>query len=259
MCIFEVSSGADNAFLRKEKTYSQFTIPQSISSYMGVFIAVLIILSWGSHLAWMFHHVALSPTNGWMYLHILIQAWLYTGLFITGHDAMHGGVSKNKVVNNTLGTIATFLFAAMSYKRLRKNHGLHHKAPATASDPDFYVKSQSFWRWWGIFMWRYMTIFQIIIMAVVYNLFIHILGFGEVKTLVYWALPAILGTLQLFYFGVYWPHRLPHEPHMMPHRARTQKKNHLWAMISCYFFGYHFEHHQDQNIQWWKLHTTKKQ
>lgn len=108
-------------------------------------------------------------------------------------------------------------------------------------------------------MWRYLSIWQILIMAALYNIFIHLLGFNELKVIVFWALPAILGTLQLFYFGVYWPHRLPHLPHMMPHRARTLKKNHLWAMVSCYFFGYHFEHHQNQHIPWWKLYTTKKQ
>ncbi len=225
---------------------------------MGVFLAITIILVWGSHLAYMLHFVEFSATNPWMYIHILLQGWLYTGLFITGHDAMHGGVSKNKTLNNTLGTLATFLFAGMSYKRLRKNHGLHHKAPATAEDPDFYVKSQNFWKWWAIFMWRYVTILQLIVMAAAYNIFIHLLGFEELKVILYWALPAILGTLQLFYFGVYWPHRQPHLEHMMPHRARTLKKSHLWAMISCYFFGYHFEHHDDQRVPWWKLYTTKR-
>jgi beta-carotene/zeaxanthin 4-ketolase len=224
---------------------------------MGIFLAVSIILLWVSHLAYMLHYVDFYAGNPWMYLHIIIQTWLYTGLFITGHDAMHGGVSSNKAVNRTLGTLAIFAFAGMSYKRLLKNHGLHHKYPATAKDPDFYVKSQNFFRWWGVFMWRYLTIGQLIIMAVVYNIFIHLLGFSEMKVLIYWALPAILGTLQLFFFGVYWPHRLPHTADMMPHKARTQKKNHLWAMISCYFFGYHFEHHHDQHVPWWKLYKTK--
>ncbi|MFW5706868.1 MAG: fatty acid desaturase [Bacteroidota bacterium] len=224
---------------------------------MGIVIAISVILLWGGHLAYMLLHVDFAFTNPWMYLHILLQGWLYTGLFITAHDAMHGGVAKSKTVNTVIGTIATFLFAAMSYKRLRKNHGLHHKAPATAEDPDFYVRSQNFWRWWGIFMIRYVTIWQIIIMALIYNAFIHLAGFSDLKVLLYWALPAILGTLQLFYFGVYWPHREPHMENMMPHRARTLSKNHFWAMVSCYFFGYHWEHHQWQHVPWWKLFTTK--
>jgi beta-carotene ketolase (CrtW type) len=224
---------------------------------MGVFIGISVILLWALHLAYMFLFVEFSSDNPWMYLHILLQGWLYTGLFITGHDAMHGTVSENKTVNKIIGTIATFLFAGMSYKRLRKNHGLHHMAPATEKDPDFYVRSQNFFVWWGIFMWRYVTVMQLVIMAVAYNVFIHVFGLGELKVIIYWALPAILGTIQLFYFGVYWPHRKPHLKHMMPHRARTLKKHHLWALTSCYFFGYHWEHHEDQFVPWWKLYSTK--
>ncbi len=224
---------------------------------MGIILGLTIIFCWALHLAYMLTFVDFVADNPWMYLHILLQAYLYTGLFITGHDAMHGGVSKNKTVNKAIGTAAIFLFAGMSYKRLRKNHGLHHQFPASEGDPDFYTKSQNFWRWWLIFMWRYLTIWQIIIMAVAYNIFIHLLGLHDAKVIIYWALPAIMGTLQLFYFGVYQPHREPHLEHMMPHKARTLRKNHLWAMLSCYFFGYHYEHHENQHIPWWKLYATK--
>jgi beta-carotene/zeaxanthin 4-ketolase len=224
---------------------------------MGILIAMLVILFWLLHLIYMFMHVDFALTNPWMYLHILIQSYLYTGLFITGHDAMHETISTNKKTNQIIGYISAFLFAAMSYSRLKKNHFLHHNNPATAEDPDFYPKSQNFISWWAVFMWRYITIYQLIIMAVVFNLLVHGLGIAQGKVIVYWALPAILGTLQLFWVGVYWPHCLPHLPHMMPHKARTQKKNHGWAMISCYFFGYHWEHHQNPGIPWWKLYKTK--
>lgn len=106
---------------------------------MGILIAISVILLWALHLGYMLMFVTFSPQNPWMYIHILVQGWLYTGLFITGHDAMHGTISENKTTNKILGSIATFLFAGMSYKRLRKNHGLHHVAPATEKDPDFYA------------------------------------------------------------------------------------------------------------------------
>ncbi|MFW6276162.1 MAG: fatty acid desaturase, partial [Bacteroidota bacterium] len=70
-------------------------------------------------------------------------------------------------------------------------------------------------------------------------------------------LPALLSTLQLFYFGTYLPHRKPHTHDMGRHRARTQSKNHLWAMLSCYFFGYHTEHHESPGTPWWQLYTKK--
>jgi beta-carotene/zeaxanthin 4-ketolase len=224
---------------------------------MGIITSVIVILLWAAHLIFILTQVTPSAGNPWMYLHILIQGYLYTGLFITAHDAMHGTISGSKTVNTFFGTAATFLFAGLSYSRLKKNHGLHHKYPASEKDPDFYVKSQNFWKWWAVFMWRYLTWMQLLIMAVMYNLLIHVAGLPEVNVLVFWVLPAFLGTLQLFWVGVWWPHRLPHRPDMEPHKARTQQKNHLWAMISCYFFGYHYEHHQNPGIPWWKLYKSK--
>ncbi|MGM0648700.1 MAG: fatty acid desaturase, partial [Bacteroidota bacterium] len=94
---------------------------------MGVFFALLIIGLWGGHLAYILTSVDISLVNPWMYLHLIIQAYLYTGLFITGHDAMHGTVSANRKVNEFLGALAVFLFAGMSYQRLKKNHRKHHK------------------------------------------------------------------------------------------------------------------------------------
>ena len=225
---------------------------------MGVIIAISVIFIWGAHLVYILSSVELSLANPWMYLHILIQAFLYTGLFITGHDAMHGNIAASRRVNNFFGNGATFLFAAMSYQRLKKNHGLHHKFVASEKDPDFYVGSQNFWVWWAVFMWRYLTLLQIVIMAIKYNLLLHIFpGLGPVKILTFWALPAILGTLQLFSVGVFWPHREPHTPEMGPHKARTQRKNHIWALVSCYFFGYHSEHHEDHSVPWWQLYKAK--
>ena len=222
---------------------------------MGIVTSMAIILLWAAHLAYMLFYVPMSFDNPWMYFHILVQGYLYTGLFITGHDAMHGNLVRSKKGNTIIGTLAVFLFAGLSYRRLRKNHGLHHKHPASEKDPDFYTGSQNFWKWWGVFMWRYLTLVQLLIMAVLYN--ILILYFADLKVLIYWALPAVLGTLQLFYVGVYWPHRKPHLEEMGPHKARTQPKNHLWAMLSCYFFGYHREHHNDPGISWWQLYKTK--
>lgn len=225
---------------------------------MGIFYAILIIALWATHLAYILTSVDVSIINPWLYLHIVIQGYLYTGLFITGHDAMHGTVSINRNINETLGFLAVFLFAGLSYKRLKKNHGLHHKYPATENDPDYYTGNQNFIIWWGTFMWRYLTLIQILIMAVIYNIFVWLLNIPEPSVIVFWIIPAMLGTIQLFYIGTYLPHRRPHKEQMMPHKARTQKKNHLMAMLSYYFFGYHYEHHENPRIPWWQLYKSKK-
>jgi beta-carotene ketolase (CrtW type) len=46
-----------------------------------------------------------SFANPLVYLFVLIQMHLYTGLFITAHDAMHGTVSPNRALNNLTGYI----------------------------------------------------------------------------------------------------------------------------------------------------------
>ncbi len=225
---------------------------------MGILISATVILLWGGHLAYTLQSITPSFSNPWMYIHIILQAYLFTGLFITAHDAMHGNISSSRRVNTILGYLASFLFAGMYYKTLRMNHGLHHKDPATENDPDFYVGSQNFVKWWAVFMWRYVTIVQLVIMAIFFNLLIVIPGVTQVDAILFWALPAILSTMQLFLVGVYWPHRLPHHESMGTHRARTQIKNHLWAMLSCYFFGYHREHHNSPRTPWWLLYKSKQ-
>lgn len=221
----------------------------------GLLIAILIIITWAGHLTWSLFLVDPDFTSPFLYLHTLIQAYLFTGLFITGHDAMHGSVNQNRKLNNLIGWVSTLLFAFLSFSRLRKNHYLHHLYPASEKDPDFYKRSNNPFVWWGVFIVRYVTWWQLLLMALTYNLLM--LKFSESKILFFWVIPAILGTFQLFFFGTYIPHRLPHTGGMGPHRARTLRKNHLLAMAGCYFFGYHREHHESPVTPWWKLYSMK--
>lgn len=221
---------------------------------MGILIAIIIITVWGAHLLYSLG-LNFQFNSPWSYFHIFLQGYLFTGLFITAHDAMHRTISKKIIVNKIIGYTAAFLFAGMSYNRLIKNHFKHHEYPGTENDPDFYTKSQNFWIWFFTFMKRYTTIFQLIIMASIFNLLK--VWFEEINIWLYWVIPAFLGSLQLFYFGTYLPHKKPHTHSMEPHQARTQRKNHLWAMFSCYFFGYHFEHHDAPHVPWWQLYKQK--
>lgn len=87
---------------------------------MGILIGTSIIFVWFIHLFIILMYVNLNNNYFLTALHILIQAYLYTGLFITAHDAMHGTVSKNKMINNLIGKTASFLFAGLSYNILLK-------------------------------------------------------------------------------------------------------------------------------------------
>ena len=222
------------------------------TSPWGVVIATAVLAAWTCHLAYALGPHGPSGMLG-ITLHGLLQTYLFTGLFITGHDAMHGTVSPRRGVNTAFGWLASLLFAGMSYRRLVVNHRAHHHAPTGERDPDFGQRSQSFLPWWLTFMFRYTTVLQIGVMAVTYNVLAHVLHVPEWRLWAYWVGPALLATLQLFYFGTYLPHRGPFTDDMAPHRARSQAPNHAWAMLSCYFFGYHWEHHESPGTPWWRL------
>ena len=223
---------------------------------MGLLIAFLIISLWFVHLFYLliFVEVSFAPI---MLIHIAIQTYLYTGLFITAHDAMHGLISSNRLVNTIVGQSATWLFAALSYSPLNRKHQLHHRFPGEETDPDYCTGSQNFWRWWFLFLKNYVSWWQIITMAIIFN--VLQIWVNQQNLIVFWVLPSVLATFQLFYFGTYRPHKLPHTESMMPHNARSQNGSHWEAMLSCYFFGYHYEHHESPQTPWWKLYEIKNQ
>ncbi|NLT51597.1 MAG: fatty acid desaturase [Ignavibacteria bacterium] len=220
---------------------------------MGIMVAATIILFWVGNL-----YLSLSVPFEKMSLargifHFLIQTYLFTGLFITAHDSMHGTVSKNRQINRAIGYFTTFLYAGLWFKKLLKNHRLHHKFPAASEDPDY--AEGNFIKWYFSFMMKYVSVLQIIIMAVFFNLLK--LFAEDLSIIIFWAIPALLSSVQLFYFGTYAPHKKPHTSEMLPHNARTLRKGHIYAMLTCYFFGYHAKHHINPGIPWWKLYQTK--
>lgn len=218
--------------------------------YAGIVIATLVILLWGCNL-FMLLSSPLDLSNPFSYLFILIQTHLYTGLFITAHDAMHGTIYPNRRVNLFFGQLCTFLYALFPYKRLYEKHHEHHRHVHTELDPDYH--RGNFLSWYLKFIREYISWWQIAGMAILFNLLK--LGFNEVNLILFWVLPSLLSTLQLFYFGTWLPH---HGEHDNVHRSRSFRKNHLLAFLSCYFFGYHFEHHDSPGTPWWRLWALKK-
>ena len=222
---------------------------------MGIALGLIIILFWVAHLMYVLTGVEVDFSSPMLYVHILLQTYFYTGLFITAHDAMHRTVSKKAWVNTAFGYFTLVLYAGMWYPSLLKYHWRHHSHPGTKEDPDYHVGSQNFFVWYFSFMKHYLTLWQLIYMAILFN--VLKIWFDTSSLIMFWIVPAFLSTFQLFYFGTYLPHRQPHTEDMLPHNARTQKKNHIWAMLSCYFFGYHREHHERPGVPWWRLHEVK--
>ena len=223
-------------------------------SYTGVWVALAVILLWGATLAYNFWAPVVWTEPG-TYLRILLQMHLFTGLFITAHDAMHGAVMPGRPkLNHALGKLCAVLFLFNSYKQLRPKHYAHHRHVGTANDPDFHKGNPNFFAWYWDFLKEYISWRQLMLAAITFN----VLKFWipEPNLLLYWVLASILSTFQLFYFGTFVPHMGEHGPDN-PHHARTQRKNHLWAFLSCYFFGYHFEHHDSPQTPWWRLWQLK--
>ncbi|WP_419700095.1 fatty acid desaturase [Mucilaginibacter sp. NFX135] len=219
-------------------------MPKSPSN-TGLFIAMLVIGSWAvSIILLMRWHFSFA--NPLVYLFVLIQMHLYTGLFITAHDAMHGTVSPNRALNNLTGYICTFLYASFWYPQLYTKHHQHHNHVHTADDPDYH--EGGFWSWYVRFIRNYLSVWQVVVMALLFN--ILKLWVPQPNLIMFWVVPSLLSTLQLFYFGTYQPHKGEHDNQYF---ARSQRRNHVLAFLSCYFFGYHYEHHDSPGIPWWKL------
>jgi beta-carotene ketolase (CrtW type) len=192
---------------------------------------------------------------------ILWQTFLYTGLFITGHDAMHGAVFRqNKKINNFIGTLAVFLYSLFSYHQLVRKHWSHHHHPASELDPDYHdgINNNAI-SWYFHFMEGYSSWQQLTGMAVVYNLAYYVLHISPINLILFWAIPPLLSSVQLFYFGTFLPHRQPEQGYTHLHRAQTIKLPVFWSFIACYHFGYHLEHHEYSHLPWWQLPTAYKQ
>jgi len=222
-------------------------------SNTGVFVALTIILLWFATL-YLALQWEMKFASIWTYVLILVLTHLYTGLFITAHDAMHGTVSRNKTVNQVFGHVTATLFSYNFYKKLFPKHHEHHKHVATDKDPDYH-HSGIFLIWYLSFLKQYISIWQVLLMAITFN--ILKLWLPTENLIVFWMLPAVLSTLQLFYFGTFLPHRGEHSEKNI-HRSGSQNLNHAWAFISCYFFGYHYEHHASPATPWWKLWEVKE-
>lgn len=219
------------------------------ASNLGILVALVVISCWAvcllSLLRWDFRW-----DNPLVYIMILVQTHLYTGLFITAHDAMHGTVSSSSKFNLIIGQVCTALYAAFSFRKLMIKHHQHHRHVHSDLDPDYH--EGSFPVWYFHFMKEYMTMLQIVMMAVLFN--VLTIWFTEVNILMFWVVPALLSTLQLFFFGTWLPH---HGEHQNVHYSRSLKKNHFVGFFSCYFFGYHYEHHEFPGTPWWKLWRMK--
>jgi beta-carotene/zeaxanthin 4-ketolase len=229
------------------------------SWHWGGSIALLLLLAWGGSLVLLLGQSLADWSIEMILLAVFSRTFLHTGLFILAHEAMHFNLTpSHKLLNHTLGRLFVSLYAFLNYAQCQRNHGQHHKIPAQIGDPDFHdgVNSHPVW-WYCQFLRGYLTLPQ-------FGLFT--LGWGSIlavcvgglqitllNLLLFWLLPLVLSSIQLFVFGTYFPHRdgsgtrsaSPPSPNM---------SQFFGSLLSCYHFGsYHWEHHAYPTIPWYQL------
>jgi beta-carotene/zeaxanthin 4-ketolase len=217
-------------------------------------VATIIVGVWAISL-WKCTQIEIS-TVSIVYLICLVgwQTWLYTGLFITAHDGMHGSIHPSPQLNRSIGQLCLWLYAGFDYSQLLAKHQLHHQNPASDRDPDFHDgNAVNFWGWYSHFFWEHISWRQLLNLVVMFGLYVTICHFSAIDILLFWVVPSLLSSLQLFYFGTYLPHREPPGGYTNPHRATTIDRSTWWSLITCYHFGYHYEHHESPQLPWWQL------
>jgi beta-carotene ketolase (CrtW type) len=221
-------------------------------SATGLILAALLILAWAS-----LQLVGAGLRGAGLAAAILIVpliCWLDVGLFILAHDAMHGSLAPGRPwLNRLVGRLALGLYAGFSFDRLLPKHLAHHRAPGTADDPDFHAADpRAFFAWYFAFLRQYFGLRELAVIALVVLLYWFLLG-PLPNFLLFWALPAILSSFQLFLFGTWLPHRHRAEDFEDRHRARSNAFGWAASLLSCFHFGYHLEHHRAPHVPWWRL------
>lgn len=185
---------------------------------------------------------------------VLLQCWLYVGIFIIVHDAIHGTLAPGRPrANRAIGRTLAFLYAGFSFDRLARKHHDHHEHSGTADDPDFAPDTpDALVPWYLRFFGTYFGWREFALIAAASALLV-LAGVPLWRLLTFWALPSILSSVQLFYFGTYLPHRHEEDAFEDRHNARSLEMPWLLSLLSCFHFGHHHTHHAMPWVPWWRL------
>ncbi|PNW83930.1 hypothetical protein CHLRE_04g215000v5 [Chlamydomonas reinhardtii] len=231
----------------------------------GIAVAVTVIALWATLFVYGLWFVKLpwalkvgETATSWATIAAVFFSleFLYTGLFITTHDAMHGTIAlRNRRLNDFLGQLAISLYAWFDYSVLHRKHWEHHNHTGEPRvDPDFHRGNPNLAVWFAQFMVSYMTLSQFLKIAVWSNLLL-LAGAPLANQLLFMTAAPILSAFRLFYYGTYVPHH-PEKGHTgaMPWQvSRTSSASRLQSFLTCYHFDLHWEHHRWPYAPWWEL------
>jgi len=173
---------------------------------------------------------------------------------------MHRAIAPHHPkLNDQIGSLAVFLYLFFPYKKLLKNHWLHHHYPAGNKDPDFHNGSHSHPVFWYFnFVKQYFGWSQVLGIITVYCGAVWVLHISQANLFLFLILPSVLSSLQLFYFGTFLPHRELPGGYENVYRTRSNSLPVFLSFLSCYHFGYHEEHHEHPAVPWWQLPAIRK-
>ncbi|UZK70384.1 fatty acid desaturase [Sphingomonas sp. S1-29] len=189
-----------------------------------------------------------------------LQCWLSVGMFIVAHDAMHGSLAPGRpTLNARIGAGLLLLYAGFGWAKMRDAHFEHHRHAGSERDPDFDAANpRNFVRWYTTFLKRYFGWQSGLYVMTVVNVYWLVFGVPLANIILLYGLPAILSSLQLFYFGTYRPHRHDDDGFTDRHNARSEGFGTLASLASCFHFGYHHEHHVNPGVPWWGLPACRR-
>ncbi len=230
----------------------------------GLWLGVIIFGAWlASLLGLLLVDLSrLSPAG--LIAAIALRTFLQTGLFILGHDAMHRSLVPGfRSLNDRLGHLALLLYAGLPYRCCRRNHLRHHRSPGSAKDPDFRSRSgDGPWSWYRRFMGNYLSLGQMASLLGAWLCFALLLQAVEpvraFNVLVFWTVPLVLSSLQLFVFGTYLPHRSSAGSGDGSHQVQSLGFVRIVSLLACYHFGYHWEHHAFPGVPWFRLPELRR-
>jgi beta-carotene/zeaxanthin 4-ketolase len=257
---YEFSSQQKQA-ISSSSSRSNFIINESIA---GALIASAILIFWFTSLGILLWVNIAQISAVWVILAIAGRTFLQTGLFIIAHDAMHGIVfPKSQRINHWIGAVAINIYAFLPYKTCFLRHRQHHHQPGRAGDPDFHdgIHKNAF-SWYIKFMSVYLDTRQKIVLFILMSVVFYTLKDGfhipAANLILFWVLPILLSSVQLFFFGTYLPHREHPARYGNPHYAVSSNYPIVLSFLTCYHFGYHQEHHEYPFLPWYKLPSVRK-
>jgi beta-carotene ketolase (CrtW type) len=229
----------------------------------GLGLALLLLVGWGvSGLSLLNSSLAQWPL--WLVVSaVALRTLLQTGLFIIGHDAMHGVLlPKHPRSNHAVGACALGLYAGLAYGACRQKHQRHHRCTASSSDPDFHPDPAAGpVRWYLRFMAGYLSPWQMGRLLGGWGLLALLFSPSNpsswVNLLLFCTVPLLLSSLQLFLFGTYLPHRRQRSG-----RSGMTPDSLDWpawlSLLACFHFGYHREHHDHPELAWFELPRLRR-